>query len=141
MNACSLRWITAVWILIGSAAGIAAAAGVQRAPLDMLGRLEPGRWELRMRETGVVQRLCLGGPGMKSRIVQIKHPDLECDRLVLEDLSASITVQYTCRGHGYGRTHVRKETSQLVQIESQGIADGLPFEFSAEGRRIGDCPG
>jgi hypothetical protein len=48
-------------------------------------------------------------------------------------------VQYTCRGRGYGRTHIRRETSRLVQIDTQGIADGRPFAFAAEARRVGDC--
>ena len=48
-------------------------------------------------------------------------------------------VQYTCRGKGYGRTQIRRESNRLVQIDSQGIADGLPFSFSAEARRVGDC--
>jgi hypothetical protein len=26
-------------------------------------------------------------------------------------------------------------------VDSQGIAEGLPFAFVAEARRIGDCPG
>jgi hypothetical protein len=52
-----------------------------------------------------------------------------------------VVVQYTCRGKGYGRTHIRRETGRLVQIDSQGIAGGLPFEFSAEARRVGDCSG
>mgnify|MGYP006175199349 CR=1 FL=1 len=34
---------------------------------------------------------------------------------------------------------LRRETSRLVQIQSQGIRNGLPFEFSAEARRVGDC--
>jgi len=52
-----------------------------------------------------------------------------------------VTVQYTCRGLGYGRTAIRRESSRLVQVQSQGIAEGLPFEISGEARRIGDCPG
>ena len=43
------------------------------------------------------------------------------------------------RGRGYGRTSIRLETDRLVQIRTQGIADGLPFEYSAEARRVGDC--
>jgi hypothetical protein len=42
-------------------------------------------------------------------------------------------------GQGYGRTQIRRETDGLVQIDSQGIVNGLPFAFSAEGRRTGDC--
>ena len=58
---------------------------------------------------------------------------------MVQDNNSEVIVQYTCRGKGYGRTHIRRETSRLVQIDSQGIAGGLPFEFSAEARRVGDC--
>jgi hypothetical protein len=50
-----------------------------------------------------------------------------------------VTVQYTCRGRGFGRTHIRRETDRLVQIDTQGIADSRPFAFSVEARRTGDC--
>ena len=42
-------------------------------------------------------------------------------------------------GRGYGRTHIRRETSRLIQIQSQGIADGLPFEFCCRRPPVGDC--
>ena len=58
---------------------------------------------------------------------------------MIEDGANAVTVQYTCQGSGYGRTQIKRETSRLVQIESQGIAGGLPFEFTAEARRVGDC--
>ena len=49
------------------------------------------------------------------------------------------TVQYTCRGRGYGRTHLRFETARLLQFDTQGVLDGIPFAMTAEARRIGDC--
>lgn len=73
------------------------------------------------------------------RFIQLRHQADTCDRFVVEDGTNDVTVQYTCRGRGYGRTHIRRETSRLVQIDSQGIANGLPFEFTVEARRIGDC--
>lgn len=108
----------------------------QRVPLAMLGELESGRWELRLRGEPRVERLCLrdGRP-----LIQLRHPHENCDRLIVDDRSSLITVQYTCRGRGYGRTQIRRESNQLVQIESQGIAGGLPFAFVAEARRVGDC--
>jgi hypothetical protein len=57
------------------------------------------------------------------------------------DSPGEVVVQYTCRGRGYGRTEVRRETNRLVQVQSQGIVDGLPFAITAEARRIGDCTG
>ena len=125
-----------VLILAGFATVAGEPATAQRTVLQMVEQLQDGRWELRTRERGGVQRLCVGN---RRRLVQLRHPDLACDRLIVEDTPNSVTVQYTCRGHGYGRTHIRRETSQLIQVESQGVADGLPFDFAAEGRRIGDC--
>lgn len=113
-------------------------AEAQRRPLTMLDRLADGRWELRIRgDRNQVERICLHSG---RNLIQLRHPEQTCDRLVVEDSDFSVTVQYTCRGRGYGRTHIRRESDSLIQIDSQGIAGGLPFEFSAEGRRIGDCP-
>ena len=119
---------------------IAAAPAIgQRAELGMLDQLQSGSWEIRQRgsDTGV-QRICLtDGRGL----IQLRHHNPNCERQVVADGANEVAVQYTCRGNGYGLTRIRKETSQLVQIESQGVADGQPFSFSAEGRRIGNCTG
>lgn len=105
--------------------------------LAMLDGLEAGRWEVRLREAGAQpQRICLtSGRGL----IQLRHPGADCDQFVVQDTTTQVVVQYTCKGRGYGRTQIKRESSRLVQIESQGIAGGLPFEFEAEARRIGDC--
>ena len=120
----------------GLLAAFSAAATGQRPALAMLNELEAGRWELRVRDDGSVERLCL--PDVQ-RLIQLRHPADACERLIVTDAASEVTVQYTCRGRGYGRTHIRRETSRLVQIDTQGIADGLPFAFAAEARRVGDC--
>lgn len=102
----------------------------------MLDQLDSGAWELRPHGEGTTRNLCLDS-GRK--LIQLKHPGLSCSSVVVEDQPNEVTVQYTCRGQGYGRTHVRRETNGLVQIDSQGIVDGRPFVFSAEGRRTGNC--
>ena len=123
--------------MTGLWAALAAPALGQRPTLAMLDQLEKGRWELRIRESGgAVERLCLHDA---RRLIQLRHPSASCDRLIVNDGASEVTVQYTCRGLGYGRTHIRRESSRLVQIDSQGIADGLPFAFAAEGRRVGNC--
>lgn len=112
-------------------------ASGQRASLTMLDQLDSGRWELRLRDAGnPAERLCVNNG---RRFIQLRHPEVSCERLIVEDGPNEVTVQYTCRGQGYGRTSIRRETSRLVQIQSQGIRNGLPFEFSAEARRVGDC--
>ncbi|HNJ48327.1 MAG TPA: hypothetical protein PK479_07845 [Novosphingobium sp.] len=121
----------------GAMVALVVPASAQGPSLTMLSSLAPGRWELRIREAGAVpERICL--PDSR-RLIQLRHPQGACEQFVVQNSASEITVQYTCRGRGYGRTHIRRETDRLVQIDSQGIADGLPFEFSAEGRRVGDC--
>ena len=118
-------------------AGLAVPAVGQRPALAMLDQLDAGRWELRLHDgSGEVERLCV--PNGR-RLIQLRHPSSACDRLIVTDAASEVTIQYTCRGRGYGRTHIRRETARLVQIDSQGIADGLPFAFAAEGRRVGEC--
>jgi hypothetical protein len=116
----------------------AAPVSGQRAALGMLDQLDPGRWELRLREPGgPVERLCLRDG---RRLIQLRHAERQCERFVVSDQPGDVTIQYTCPGRGYGRTHIHRESDRVVQIESQGIADGLPFNFVAEGRYVGgDC--
>lgn len=118
------------------AAGLLAPAAAQGPSLAMLGTLEDGQWEVRNRDTGESRRVCVRSG---QELIQLKHGGAGCSRFVVEDGASAVTVQYTCRGNGYGRTNIRRETTSLVQIDSQGIADGLPFEFSAEARRVGSC--
>lgn len=130
------KWRNAV-VLAAIFAAFAVPASGQRTALAMLDQLDSGRWELRWRDgSGEVERLCVQDG---RRLIQLRHPAAACDVLIVDDGVSEVTVQYTCRGRGYGRTHIRRETPRLVQIDSQGIAEGLPFTFAAEGRRIGDC--
>ena len=118
------------------ALGLLAPAAAQGPSLAMLGTLDDGQWELRFRDGRPSKRICVRS-GLE--LIQIQHRGTPCSRFVVEDGTTAVTVQYTCRGDGYGRTTLRKENSHLVQLDSQGIAGGLPFEFSAEARRAGAC--
>ena len=137
-----MRWMTgagtfAKVALAGLfAVGVLAPAAAQGPSLAMLGTLTDGQWEVRFRDSSETRRVCLRSG---QELIQLKHGETGCSRFVVEDGVDAVTVQYTCRGNGYGRTSIRRESAGLVQIESQGIAGGLPFEFSAEARRIGTC--
>lgn len=127
------------WLAIGASVLLTAgpAAGADPA-LGLLDELDHGMWELRLRETpGRTVRICLAN-GI--RLIQLRHPGQNCERVVVQSGATSVTVQYTCPGHGYGRTAIRRESSRLVQVQSQGIAEGRPFEIGGEARRVGDCP-
>lgn len=123
--------------LLLSALGIGtAAAASQGDALAMLSGLQRGTWAVASRDGGPSRTICLGD---SLQLIQLRHGGSACSRFVVEDAPDKVTVQYTCKGNGYGRTSIRKETNALVQIESQGIAGGLPFQFKAEARRTGAC--
>jgi hypothetical protein len=115
------------------AGGVAFAQGAQ---LAALGRLDPGLWELRSRDGGGIERICLEDG---RRLIQLRHAGLSCRQFVTEQATDAVTVHYTCAGQGSGRTHLRLESPRLVQVESSGVAGKLPFDFSAEARRVGTC--
>lgn len=126
--------IKAAFVLLALGAGSALAA--QGDALAMLSKLPRGQWVVSSRDGGPSRTICLGDP---VQLVQLRHAGSACSRFVVEDAADKVTVQYTCKGNGYGRTSIRRETSTLVQIESQGIQGGLPFQFKAEARRTGAC--
>ena len=128
----------AVFFLATLGASLAAFAApvVAQASLAMLDSLDSGGWEVRFRDGSPARRICVR---TGRELIQLRHPEGDCNRFVIEDEAGTVTVQYTCRGNGYGRTHIRKESSSLVQLDSQGIAGGKPFQFTAEARRTGTC--
>lgn len=126
--------------LVGAAAsaGLLLSAPVlaQGEELAMLGTLTKGEWTIKQRGGGADRKICVRSG---SELIQIVHREGGCSQYVVEDGASRVTVQYTCPGNGYARTSVRKETGTLVQLESQGIHNGMPFEITAEGRRTGTC--
>ena len=129
----SLKWVLAAAMFAGAATTVPA----QAPTLAMLDQLEKGGWQLRERgSTEVTQTMCFGDP---RRMIQLFHPRANCSRYIIEDTPKSVTVHYTCPGAGHGRTTIRAETNRLVQVDTQGIADGKPFSQAYEARRSGAC--
>ncbi|SIN90354.1 hypothetical protein SAMN02745824_2237 [Parasphingorhabdus marina DSM 22363] len=115
----------------------AASAPAQAPALALLDGLQKGQWTLKPRgSTGAGQQLCLGDPAI---LLQIRHAQESCSYYVIEDRPQSVRVSYKCGGSDHGVTTIRRESSQLVQIQSQGIKNNAPFSFSVEGRRTGSC--
>lgn len=120
-------------------AGLLAAAAPAQAPsFAMLGTLEKGQWSLVERGgSGATKNICLGDA---TQLLQTEHRGAQCSRYTIRDEAGEVTVHYTCGGKtGHGRTTVRKETPRLIQVDTQGIANGQPFSFAYEGRRTGGC--
>ncbi|WP_176592924.1 DUF3617 family protein [Sphingobium sp. EM0848] len=98
--------------------------------------LEAGEWQLRERGTGVVRRLCVAH---LNQLLQSRHGGGGCKSLTVNETPKRLVVSYECGAAGNGRTDLRVETPRLVQISSQGIANGAPFDFALEGRWVGAC--
>lgn len=122
---------------IGAMVFYGPALTAEQPALAMLDQLQPGQWEVRDRDpTGGRSLVCLESG---RRLIQIRHMRESCRSLTVEDTAEAVTVHYACPGNGYGQTSVRFESAQLVQLETQGIAQGLPFNVRAEVRRVGSC--
>jgi hypothetical protein len=124
-------------ILVG-ASGSALAMGQGSNP-DLLESIERGMWNLRAVGSAAAasgSQLCVADP---KQLVQIQHGAASCSHYVVRSTPNSVTISYSCKGSGQGYTTIKKETSRLLQIQSQGIHNSSPFSFSVEGRRAGAC--
>jgi hypothetical protein len=130
------RLIVLSSVLCGALAGLAIPALAQGNGLAMLGALSKGEWTIKYRDGTADRKICLRSG---QELIQLRHRETGCNQFVVEDGAAKVTVQYTCSGNGYARTSIRRETASLVQLESQGIHGGMPFQFIAEARRTGSC--
>lgn len=127
-----LRVLTANVVL-----GVGAWPVAAQAPeLAMLDTLAKGGWVLSLRGEAPEQRVCVR---TGREFIQLRHDQKGCSRYIVEDEALQVTVQYTCRGNGYGRTTIRQEGRGLVQIRSQGIHGGTPFSIEGEARHTGRC--
>lgn len=127
-------------LLLMLAAGVSVsasgAAWSQPLKLAATGALEPGLWQLQA-EGQAPRNICVGDP---AALVQLRHADVSCSRLVIADQQGSATVHYSCPGAGWGRTTLKVVTPRAATIETQGIAENAPFAFTANARRTGNCP-
>jgi hypothetical protein len=117
---------------------MATTAAPARAPqLAGIAKIEPGEWQLRESGVGTGGRsICVADAGV---LLQLGHPGAQCSRFVIADSADGTTIHYTCPGAGHGRTVIAVESSHIIDLQTQGIAGGAPFDHHYEGRRIGAC--
>ena len=121
-------------LLIGS---LSAAAPAHAPQLAALTRIETGQWQLKEPgATATARSLCVSDPTV---LLQLGHSGAQCSRFVIADTPDTATVHYTCPGAGHGRTTISMETPRLLHLQTQGIANGAPFDMEYEARRVGAC--
>ncbi len=112
-------------------AGLLLGAGL---PHAMIG---PGEWEIGKTASGRGERACLQDPAV---LMQWEHRAKQCRRSLLTSSLDQAEVQYACGNGEFGTSRVRVLTPRSLKVNTQGIADGLPFDYVIHARRIGDCP-
>ncbi|GAA4721200.1 hypothetical protein GCM10023325_17930 [Sphingomonas lutea] len=91
-----------------------------------------------------------GAPGAQANVrqcvadvatlAQFEHRQKSCKRNLLTESASSVVIQYECSGGDFGRSKVTVVTPRSLKIETQGISDRLPFSYTLQARRVGDCP-
>ena len=133
----ALRPIFRGGIAFAIASGAIVSPSAAQAPtLALLDGLEKGIWEVRYRDDMPPQRICVRSG---RELIQLRHTGSSCGRYAIDAGSGEVTVQYSCKPKGFGRTKIRLETRALVQIDGNGVENGLPYQFAAEARRVGSC--
>jgi hypothetical protein len=72
-------------------------------------------------------------------LAQFEHRGQPCPRTVIGESGPSTTIQYNCGAPGFGTSRITVVTPRSLRIETQGIADNLPFNYVMQARRLGDC--
>jgi hypothetical protein len=115
---------------------LVAPVAAQGPELAMLDGLRGGTWELKIRGADAKSRLCIHSG---RELIQLRHRQQGCERFVVDDRPTEVTVHYSCPKTGFGQTTIRKESTQVVQISTQGVEGKAPFNFDAEARYAGAC--
>lgn len=131
--------MTRIAILLLAGEGVAAALALMAAARPAaLAQTQPGLWEIS------------GAPGDKSPIRQcfsniavlarFEHRSNVCTAKVLKNDPSSTVIDYSCGAAGFGQSEIDVITPRSLRISTQGISDGLPFNYVLQARRIDDCP-
>ena len=103
-------------------------------PQAMVG---PGQWEIAKSASERGEKICLPDPAM---LMQWEHRGKPCTRTIVTSSIDRAEVNYACIGGGFGTSRVEVLTPRSIKVNTQGIADGLPFAYAVHARRIGACP-
>jgi hypothetical protein len=134
-----MRQVTRIRPIAIAFAGVAGVLllGAAQQPVA-LAKTSPGLWEFSgVPGTKAPVRECLADLGT---LAQFEHRKATCTRTVLSDKESSMIVEYTCSGGGFGHSEIQIITPRNLRISTQGISDGLPFNYVLQARRVGDCP-
>jgi hypothetical protein len=120
-------------LALGAGAALAAAQ-----PVSGLAQAQPGLWEISgVPGAAAPVRQCFADVALLARF---EHRTKSCSARVLRDAGSSTQIDYSCGPAGFGHSEVAVLTPRSLRISTQGISDGLPFNYVLQAHRISDCP-
>ena len=125
-------------LLLTSAAVAAAGGGSERqASPRVLAPIEGGLWEVtQLGSEAKPRRLCLRDVSV---LAQYEHMGRECTRITVNEGGKKALMRYTCTAGGFGTSEFEVVTPRSINIKTQGIKDGYPFNRTLLARRAGAC--
>src|SRR4051794_18184226 len=111
-----------------AAGGLAAAfaLGAAQQP-SALAQAQAGLWEISgVPDAKAPVRQCVGDIAALARF---EHRSKSCSARTLKDAGSSAEVDYSCGAAGFGHSQIDVLTPRSLRISTQGISDGLPFNY------------
>ncbi|MCL6728548.1 DUF3617 domain-containing protein [Sphingomonas hankyongi] len=106
-------------------------------PPNALAQTSPGLYEIAgLPGAKAPARECIGDVTL---LGQFEHRRNNCTRKVLASSGNTVTMNYECKGGGFGQSKLTVITPRNLRVETQGISDGLPFNYVLQARRMGEC--
>jgi hypothetical protein len=124
--------------LILAAAGLAAAITPSAAePPPALAQVQGGLWEISGAPGSAAPlRQCVAEIAALARF---EHRAKSCSATVLKSAGSMTSIEYSCPGAGFGHSEIQVITPRSLRISTQGISDGLPFNYVLQAHRVEDC--
>jgi hypothetical protein len=121
--------------LLIAAGAISAAASAE--PPPSLAQAQPGLWEISGAPvTGAPVRQCVA---YISALARFEHRGKKCPANVLSSTAGTTAIEYRCGSAGFGHSDIQVITPRSLRIGTQGISDGLPFNYVLQAHRVDDC--
>jgi hypothetical protein len=122
---------------IGLGGGALVALGAATRPATLT-EVKAGMWELSgLPGASAPARVCIADV---DQLTRYEHRAKNCTGKAISDTGRSTVIEYSCgSAAGFGRTKIDMITPRNLKINTQGISDSLPFNYTLSARRVGDC--
>lgn len=102
-----------------------------------LAEIKAGMWELGgLPGTHAPARACIADV---HQLTRYEHRAKSCTSKAISDNGRSTVIEYSCGGSDFGRTKIDVITPRNLKINTQGISDSLPFNYTLNAHRVGEC--